>query len=173
MNKAVFLDRDETILLDKGYMHDIKDIEFLPNAIEGLKEFQKKDYKLIIVTNQSGIGRGYFKEEKYLLFRDSFHKMLEEKGVHINKEYYCKHPPEENCACRKPNTALLEKAVAENSILVEKSFFIGDKASDIEAGKRIGCKTILIKKNEDKKDTSANIKPDFVCNDLFEASLIV
>jgi D,D-heptose 1,7-bisphosphate phosphatase len=150
-NKAAFLDRDGTINVDNGYTYKIEDLEFLPGAVEGLKELQKKGYLLIIITNQSGIGRGYYTEKDYKNFMKEFYKRLEEKGVKITADYYCPHRPEDKCRCRKPMTELVEKAIKDYDIDSSKSIFIGDKKIDMETGKRCGVGQIreelcLIKK---------------------------
>jgi D,D-heptose 1,7-bisphosphate phosphatase len=137
-NKAAFLDRDGTINVDKGYTYKIEDLEFLPGAVEGLKELQKKGYLLIIITNQSGIGRRYYTEKDYKIFMKELYTRLAKQGVKITADYYCPHIPEDNCGCRKPKIELVEKAIKEYNIDPSKSIFIGDKEIDMETGRRSG-----------------------------------
>ena len=173
LNKAVFLDRDGVINIDKDYVYKIKDLEFIHKAVEGLKILQTKSYKLIIITNQSGIGRNYYSEKEYLNFRRKFNYRLNENGVKIDSEYYCKHAPVENCMCRKPGTLLIEKAIKEHNIDRKNSFFIGDKTSDIFAGEHAGLKTILVLSGKAGKDKKYKVNPDFIVKDLFDASKII
>jgi D,D-heptose 1,7-bisphosphate phosphatase len=162
-SKAVFLDRDGTINADKGYIYKIEDLKLLPNVIAGLKNIQKKGYKLIIVTNQSGIGRGYFTEKDYRRFMNHLFEKLSKKGVKITEDYFCIHSPEEMCDCRKPKTKLIDNAIKKHNINVSRSFFIGDKKTDVQTGKRSKLTTILI------SNKIKNFGQDFVCRDLKEA----
>jgi D,D-heptose 1,7-bisphosphate phosphatase len=172
-NKAVFLDRDGTINVDKNYVYKIEDLEFLPGVIEGLKRIQKTGFLLVIITNQSGIGRGYYTEAQYKKLMEELHKRLKKQGINITADYYCKHAPEENCECRKPNIKLIETAAREYDIDISKSFFIGDKTADILAGKNAGMKTILVKTGKAGKDGYYNVEPDYVAEDLSEAALMM
>jgi UDP-N-acetylmuramoyl-tripeptide--D-alanyl-D-alanine ligase len=170
MHKAVFLDRDGTINVDRDYVYDIKDLEFLPNAVRGLKRLQELGYILIIITNQSGIGRGYYSEENYKILMKEFYRRMREEGIEFAADYYCMHAPEEKCDCRKPNTLLIETAIKEHNIDIKKSYFIGDKTADILAGKRSGVKTILVLTGKAGKDGEYKASPDIVCPDLYAAS---
>lgn len=133
MKKAVFLDRDGVINEDSGYVSKISDFKFINGVFEALSGFKKLGYLLIIVTNQSGIARGFYtlddfeKLNKFML--DEFTK----NGVFIDKVYFCPHSPEENCECRKPKAGMILAGIKEFDIDVSKSILIGDKPSDIEA----------------------------------------
>ncbi|MFH2020853.1 MAG: D-glycero-beta-D-manno-heptose 1,7-bisphosphate 7-phosphatase [archaeon] len=166
MNKAVFLDRDGVINIDKDYVYKIKDLRLIPGAGNAIKKLQDRGYILIIITNQSGIGRGYYSESQYLFLKDSLHKRLARYGVKISAEYYCPHLPEKNCRCRKPGTLNIEKAIEKFDIDVKKSYFIGDKTSDILAGKNSGLKTILVKTGKAGKDSLHEVQPDFTCDSI-------
>jgi len=144
MNCAVFLDRDGTINYDYGYVHEIKKFKFLPNAINALKKLSKSRYKIIITTNQSGIGRGYFPEADFMRLSKHMVDSLKRQNARIDAIYHCPHAPEEKCACRKPKTAMLFSAKKDFNIALNKSFVIGDKLEDIEMGKKAGCRTILV-----------------------------
>ena len=167
MIKAVFLDRDGTIVEDTGYVHKVEDFRLLPNAIKGLRKLGK--FMIFIVTNQSGIGRGVYKLEDFKKFNN---RMIGELGKHkikIKKIYYCPHTPEDDCDCRKPKTKFLEEAKKEFKIDLKSSFVIGDQKADIELGKNGNCKPILVltgKGNKTKKDINA----DFVAEDLLDAA---
>ncbi len=151
-NRAVFLDRDGVINEDSGYVYKIKDFFFKDGIFEVLKKLQDLDYLLFIVTNQSGIGRGYYKEDDFLKLSAWVKKEFEKKDIKIEKIYYCPHTPENNCNCRKPKNGMFEKAIKEFDINTENSWMVGDKPSDIEAANRSGIyNTILISDTKYKK----------------------
>src|SRR3989344_4971571 len=154
--KAVFLDRDGTIVEDKeGYLYETSKLQFLPGAIEGLKLLQQAGYALIIITNQSGIARGIYAEKEYLAFRTEMNAGLKKQGVSIKAEFYCPHHPQaaiekyrKDCLCRKPKPGMLEQAIAMYHIAPEQSWTIGDKGADIQAGLAAGTKAIGIISHE-------------------------
>lgn len=167
MSRAVFLDRDGVIVEDIGYHYKIEDFKLIPNAVEGLKLL--KDFKLFIVTNQSGIGRGYYKLKDFENFNNHLLKELEKLGIKIQKTYYCPHAPNDNCECRKPKTKMLEEAKEEFGIDLKKSFEVGDRKSDFEMGERAGCKTIHVLTGNGME--SANeVVPDYFAKDLLDAA---
>ncbi len=166
MIKAVLLDRDGTINASKRNLHEAENFEFLPGAIDGMKQLYKNDFKLFVITNQPGIALNYFpledveKVHRYML--DVLHK----EGVEIEKVYCCPHHPSvADCPCRKPKPGMLEAAIAEFGIDVSKSYMIGNNLTDIEAGKAVGLKTILIF----RKDSLA----DYCCSNLTDAARII
>ncbi len=165
--KAVFLDRDGTVNVDKGYVHKIKDLEFLPNAIKGLRKLQDAGYKLIIASNQSGIGRGLYAENEYFNFRDEMHKKLRKQGISITAEYFCPHIQEDNCDCRKPGTGMLEKAANGFNLNLRECWMIGDSERDVVAGITAGCSTIHVLTGD---KANSLILPDFKAKDLLEAA---
>src|SRR3989338_6720258 len=118
--KAVFLDRDGVITEDLGYVHKIEDFNLVANAVEGLKLL--KEFKLIFITNQSGIGRGYFKFEDFLDYNNRVVEELKKHGIKIEKTYVCPHAPYENCECRKPSAKLIKDAAKDFGIDLNKSF---------------------------------------------------
>lgn len=151
MNKAVFLDRDGTINIDKGYLYKISDFEFLPGAVEGLRMLQDAGYLLIIITNQSGIGRGYYTEEDFMRLNDYMKEELKKSGVNISGVYYCPHLPDAEveryrkiCNCRKPATGLFERAVKDFDIDLSLSYAIGDKERDCSICLKSDCRGFLI-----------------------------
>ncbi len=144
MKKAVFLDRDNTLIADTtGYFHDAGNVAILPGVLEGLKNLRDAGFSLFVVTNQSGIGRGYFPESDTIAVHQKIVDILGKEGVTIEKIYYCPHAPEENCACRKPKPLLILKAAEEYGVDLAKSFFIGDHMKDMEAGRSAGTATVL------------------------------
>jgi D-glycero-D-manno-heptose 1,7-bisphosphate phosphatase len=144
MRKAVFLDRDNTLIKDDGYFHDPEKIVFLPGVAEGLRTLQSAGFALLVVANQSGIGRGYFPESDTIAVNKKMTDLLRQKGVQIEKIYYCPHAPEANCACRKPKPFLIQKAAEEFGIDLAKSFFVGDYMKDMEAGRNAGTMTVFL-----------------------------
>lgn len=155
INKAVFLDRDGTINVDKDYLYKIEDFEFLPGVVESLRSLQDAGFKLIIITNQSGIARGYYTEADYQKLNDWMLQTLESSGVHIDAVYYCPHHPNAavaryrvNCSCRKPKLGMFEQAVSDFSLDLEKCYSIGDKIRDCEICRSTPCRGFLIASNE-------------------------
>ena len=155
MRKAVFLDRDGTINVEKHYLHKIDEFEFLPGVIEGLRLLQDAGYLLVIVTNQSGIGRGFYAEEDFIQLNDWMLQKLLNKGINIDKVYYCPHLPDAevdkyriDCECRKPKLGMYMQAVKEFDIELNDSFAIGDKLRDCAICEDTGCSGYLIAENE-------------------------
>ncbi len=140
MARFIFLDRDGTVIRDTGYPHRIEDYELLPGVVEGLERLRALGFRLAIITNQSGIGRGMFPESDYHSFEAHLHRDLEAKGVPIEASLFCPHTPDADCACRKPRTELFERAVRELDADLSESWMIGDKPSDLEAGRNAGCR---------------------------------
>lgn len=155
MNKAVFLDRDGTINVDYGYVHEVDKLTFIPGSLEALKRIQEMGYYLFIVTNQSGIGRGYFSREEYAFFTSKMLTQMREKGVFIEKIYTCPHTDADNCICRKPKTSLFVQAIKEYDIDTRKSFAIGDRNRDLKICEEYPVKGILL-------DLNPNINPSII-----------
>lgn len=144
---VLFLDRDGVINVDVGYLSGPAQLEFIPGAIEAMKEAQTRGYDIIVVTNQSGVARGYYTEEDVQALHAEMSRRLEAEGVHILAYYYCPHHPEgtveaykKACDCRKPNPGMLTKAIEEWHVDVDGSFLVGDKPSDVEAAEAIGMR---------------------------------
>lgn len=138
MNKAVFLDRDGVINVDKHYVHKIEDFELKQGIIELLQYLTAQDYKLFVVTNQSGIGRGYFTEADFSKLTEHMIAVFEEQGVSFEEVYHCSCAPEEDCECRKPSPYMIRQGVEKYQIDVSRSWLIGDKESDIGAANNAG-----------------------------------
>jgi len=176
MNKAVFLDRDGTINEEVNYLSDPKDLRLLPRVAEAIRMFNKAKYKVIIITNQSAIARGFLTIEKLNKIHGKLFELMKKKGAKIDGIYYCPHHPNEKCACRKPKTGLILKASKEHNINLRASYMIGDKLIDIEAGRNAGCKTILVKTGYGKEELNKinfNTKPDFIADNLYDAAKII
>jgi len=148
--KAVFLDRDGVINKNKDdYVKNIGELEFLPNIEQSIKELNKKKFLVIIITNQSAINRRLTSLTNVKMIHEKIQKYLNHNGAHFDDLYFCPHTPNEHCFCRKPNPGLLLQAIDEHNIDSKKSWMVGDRDSDILAGKKAGCKTILITPNFD------------------------
>lgn len=139
---AVFFDRDGTLMQDADYCDDPAKVKVFEGAADALRHLRSRGLKIVIVTNQSGIGRGYMTEEDYRAVDREFESQLG-SGL-IDATYFCPHSPGDSCACRKPEPGMLLQAAKEHHIDLTKSYFVGDKDTDIECGKRAGTKTILV-----------------------------
>ena len=164
MNKAIFLDRDGTINVDKAYLSKIEDFEYIPGVIEGLRMLQDARFILIIVTNQSGIARGYYSEEDFLKLNNWMLSDLKKKGIKIAQVYYCPHHPngkiekyKMDCACRKPKLGMYEKAIEAFDIDLSLSFTIGDKIRDSVICEKTSCRGYLIS-NLEKENIVDGVK---------------
>ena len=144
MNKAIFLDRDGTINIDYGYVHDIDKFHFIDGVIEGLKILSDLGYLLIVITNQSGIGRKMFSEDEFHTLNDYMLGTLKDNGINISKVYYCPHVDSDNCNCRKPLLELFYRARDEFDIDLDNSYAIGDKERDLSICKCENVKGILL-----------------------------
>lgn len=184
MHKAIFLDRDGTINKEKHYLYKIEEFEFLPGVVKGIRVLQDCGYIIIIITNQSGIARGYYTEKEYRQLNEWMIKKLERQGVHITAEYYCPHLPDaavaryrKDCECRKPKLGLYRRAIDDYDIDLDNSYAIGDRIRDCSICEHSLCKGFLIGKNE-KKDvikrvTSGAVERVRYCEDLFKATEII
>ncbi len=149
--KAVFLDRDGTINIEKHFVHTAEEFELIPGSLEALRLLTDHRIDIYIVTNQSGIARGSYTEEEFLDFSRHMVDDFERQGVRITKVAYCPHLPEGTvekyarvCNCRKPGSALLEEIISERAYKPEETVLVGDKNSDIESGLRLGIVTYLV-----------------------------
>lgn len=147
MAKALFLDRDGVINRDKNYLYKSEDVEFVPGIFDVMAAAQLMGYKIIVVTNQSGIGRGYFSEEAFQRLTAWMSHHCLKRGVTVSKVYHCPHTPDEDCLCRKPKPGMLLQAKDEQDIDMAASWMIGDKASDLEAAKAAGVPNLVLIKN--------------------------
>ena len=148
---AVFLDRDGTLNVDKGYVHRLEDWEWIPGAIDAISAFKEAGFYVIVVTNQAGIARGYYSESEMITLHSSINTELMSYSTVIDKFYHCPHHPEfgenRHCQCRKPKPGMIEEAMRDFEIDLEHSWLIGDKETDIQAGFTAGLKSILVSEN--------------------------
>jgi D-glycero-D-manno-heptose 1,7-bisphosphate phosphatase len=161
---GIFLDRDGTVIRDTGYIGDPDLVEFMPAVLPALRQFQDEGYRLIVISNQSGIGRGVITQEQYELVARRIGDRLSEYGIYT-ATYYCPHSPADRCECRKPNPFLLLRAARDLDIDLARSYMIGDRLTDTEAGAAAGCKTILLTQSGLAERSPSGPHPDFVCPD--------
>jgi len=181
MNKAVFLDKDGTLIPDIPYNIDPEKIALSDNSIEGLRLLSAAGYKLIVISNQSGIARGYFSESQFLWVIKTLHELLEAEGIMLDGFYYCPHHPAGivakyaiDCDCRKPMPGMLLKAAEGHQLDLKQCWMIGDILNDVEAGNRAGCGSILIDNgNETEWLTGPHRQPYFTCGSINEAAICI
>ena len=159
MKKALFLDRDGVINKEHDYVHKIDAFEFIDGVFDAMKTAQEKGYLLIVITNQSGIGRGYYSEDDFFKLSEWMVEVLREKGTHIDRIYHCPHAPGEGCDCRKPETGMIERAVKDFAIDLSASWLVGDKESDIKAALKAGIPNhVLVRSGHGVDETKTAAK---------------
>jgi len=170
--KTVFLDRDGVINKEVGYLHKIQDFEFIDGVFEACLYFQSLNYQIIIVTNQSGIGRGYYDEDTFHVVNNWMLNQFKDQGVNILDVFFCPHAPEANCNCRKPKPGMFNQANDKYSIDTKKSWMIGDKEADIQAANSAGIQnTVLVKSGHDIDETNSNAK--FILGSIKQAKEVI
>jgi D-glycero-D-manno-heptose 1,7-bisphosphate phosphatase len=161
--KAIFLDRDGVINIEKNYLYKIEDFEFISGVIDAMKYLQYKGYLLFIITNQSGIRRGYYTKDDFNNLTSWMLDVLKKQNITISQVEYCPHTPDDNCTCRKPRTGMIDNILANFDIDLENSWLIGDKSSDILCAKNANIKnTIQVKSGH----TFSSSNADFVIEKL-------
>lgn len=160
MNKAIFLDRDGVVNVDRGdYTFRIEDFEFVPGIFDDCQKLIQKGYHLIVITNQAGIAKGLYTHQQVDELHHFMTRQFADKGVPLLEVYYCPHHESySRCLCRKPGSLLLEKALARFELDAASSYFIGDRERDIEAGNNAGVKGILVKENTGLQEILSLIK---------------
>ncbi len=143
-DNVIVLDRDGTIVVDRGYASDPNQLEFLPGSAEALRCLCEFGYRLVVITNQSGVGRGLMQMDDVEAMNARLHVMVKGIGAKLTKIYVCPHAPDDNCDCRKPRLALMEQAAAELNFDPRQSIVVGDKSSDVEFAHRAGARAIQI-----------------------------
>jgi len=180
MIKAIFLDRDGTINVDKDYVYKIEDFRLEKNVIPALKLFREHGFELIIVTNQSGIGLYYYTEDDFWKFNNHVIKELRKHNISILKTYFSPYHPERGIGkykkdshCRKPGPGMLEQAEKDFQIDNSKSWIIGDKWSDVKAGKNFGIKSILVMSGKAGSDEKHKTDVEYIAEDLLDAAKFI
>ncbi len=178
---AVFLDRDGTINEQMGYINHTCRFQLLPGAAQAIKKLNDADIPVVVISNQSGLARGYFPEELLAAVHEKMNTLLKDEGAHVDGIYYCPHHPEakeerfrDNCNCRKPKPGLVIQASEEMGLDPEHSFVVGDRWSDIKTAANCGAKSILVRTGYGRGDEQyigpqQRIQPNFKADDLLEA----
>lgn len=182
MKKAIFMDRDGTISDEVGYVNHLSRFKLLERTADAIKMINESEYLAVVITNQAGVARGYFKEELILRVHDKMEILLkDEADAHLDGIYYCPHHPSvgeepyrKDCNCRKPRTGMLDSAKVDLDVDLTQSFVIGDKISDVELAHKVGAKGVLVltgygRGEYEDMPTTPKIKPDHVAEDLYDA----
>jgi D-glycero-D-manno-heptose 1,7-bisphosphate phosphatase len=174
-NTAVFMDRDGTINEEVGYLSRIEELRLIPGAAQAIRLINDTGLKTVVITNQSGVARGFFTEECVRIINSSLNEMLRLEGAFIDRFYYCPHHPTAGnepyrrvCDCRKPAPGMLLQAAEDLSIDLAASYVIGDMLKDLEAGRRVGAKGILVRTGYGNNIVVTD-KPSYIARDLLDA----
>lgn len=181
---AVFLDRDGTLIEEKGYLCRAREVKLLPGAAQAIHLLRKAGFSVILVTNQSAVARGLLTEAQLAVIHDRLQQLLHQEGTGLDAIYYCPHHPESGlgyyrkfCTCRKPEPGMLLRAARMHHLSLKDSFMVGDKLTDIAAGKSAGCRTILVRTGYGEQEIAwigqKNIFPDFMVENLGEAARLI
>ncbi len=170
--KAIFLDRDGVINKEKNYLYKKEDFEFIDGVFDACKYFQKLGYQLIIITNQSGIARGYYQEEDFQKLTQWMLRKFTNQGLRILDVFFCPHGPESTCNCRKPKPGMLLEARGKYNIDMKNSWMIGDKEADVRAANAAGIEnTILVKTGHDIDEANSDAK--FILKSMHDTIQII
>jgi len=178
MNRAVFLDRDGTINEEiynpktgvPSAPRDPSQFRLLPRVGNAIKLLNDAGLKVVVITNQSGVARGYLTEEALRRVHKKLEDELSKKGASLDAIYYCPHHPDDECGCRKPKIGMLAQAAQDLNIDLKNSYMIGDKISDLKPGIKLGCKTILVLTGQGKDWKKDGEDPDYIASDLYIAA---
>lgn len=173
MQRGIFLDRDGTIIRHIPYLRDPRDVQLLSGTPDGLRTLAKAGYCLFVVSNQSGVARRYFSMMELREVNDRMYALLSRQDIYIVDARYCIHAPEENCTCRKPSPGSIIELAEMHCIALDQSWMVGDSESDVEAGRRAGCRTGLIEAGTHTGGLCKRMhlsQPDFVVPDLRAAA---
>lgn len=172
---AVFLDRDGTIIRDRGYLSGPGGVELLPSAADGLRALRASGFKLVVITNQSGVGRGYFDMAAVASIHRRLDEILASHGASVDAYFVCPHAPPDGCECRKPKPGLINEAVLQLGVSPRSSFMVGDQQTDILAGNAAGIRTVRIQGEAGPLALlpTGQVTADFVATDLVEAASVI
>ncbi len=183
MTKAIFLDRDGTLNVDVGYLHQLKDLELFPWTVDALRLLKRAGYELIIVTNQSGLAQGLIAPGFVEACHDEMRRRLQAGGADLDALYYCPHHPRGSvaglsvdCRCRKPSPGMIEDAVRDRGIDPAASWVIGDKWLDVDLGHAVGARSILVRTGwgaEQEEKRAPGQRVEAVCDNLMHAVSVI
>jgi D-glycero-D-manno-heptose 1,7-bisphosphate phosphatase len=171
---AVFLDRDGTISDDVGYLNDVSQFRMFPFAAEAIRKLNDANLPVIVVTNQSGVGRGMFSESMVHIVHEEMTQQLAAAGAHLTAIYYCPHTSDDDCQCRKPKPGMIRQAAREHGVDLVRSFVVGDRYGDVELAQANGGRGVLVQTGYGAEDLRVNgagwaRQPDFVAENLTDA----
>jgi len=172
---AVFLDRDGTIADEVGYLNHLSRFRMFPFAAAAVRRLNEAGLPVVVITNQSGVGRGYFPESLVHEVHTQMTQQLAADGARVDAVYYCPHTSADNCSCRKPKTGMLERAAREHAIDLKRSFVVGDRHGDIELARNVEARSILVRTGYGEGELAWRAakwtsQPDFVARDLVDAA---
>ncbi len=170
--KAIFLDRDGIINKEVGYLHKIKDFEFIDGVFDACFYFQSLGYKMIVVTNQSGIARDYYNEDDFHIVNNWMLEQFNNQGINILDVFFCPHGPESTCNCRKPKPGMFVQANNQHDIDMERSWMIGDKETDAQAANAAGIQNTILVKSGHTIDEK-NSKAKFILDSIEKAKTVI
>jgi D-glycero-D-manno-heptose 1,7-bisphosphate phosphatase len=170
--RFIILDRDGTIIEEREYLSQPEQVTLIPGAGAALRELQQMGFGLVVITNQSGVGRGIFDQYHLDRVHQRLKQLLEDEGVRLDGLYVCPHKPEDDCACRKPRLGLLQKAAGELGFNLANCIVIGDKDCDIEMGHAVGALTFLVRTGHGSQVENEAVA-DFVVEDLAAATAVI
>ncbi|AKL97611.1 D-glycero-alpha-D-manno-heptose-1,7-bisphosphate 7-phosphatase [Endomicrobium proavitum] len=177
LTPAVFLDRDGTVIFDRNYLSSPKQVKLYAYAADSINKLRNAGFKVIVVTNQSGVGRGMFTQKDLKKVNDKFIFLLKKSGAKIDGLYYCPHIDEDKCLCRKPNTGMVLQAAKDHGIDLKNSYTVGDSVRDYLLGNNSGGKGVLVLTGHGKKQVekvkNEKIKPLSVCKTLKHATELI
>ena len=179
-HRVVFLDRDGTICEEVGYLDAVEQMKLIPHSGKAVRLLNQRGFKVVVITNQAGVAKGYFPESVLKGLHDEMARQLREEGAHLDGIYYCPHHPTDGldpylraCGCRKPATGLLQQAAADLALDLSSAYMIGDHFSDVECGQRIGAETVLLLTGHGREALAKREHwprpPSHIAADLYEA----
>lgn len=174
LRPAVFLDRDGTICEEVGYLNHVSRFRMFPFAAAALQRLNDAGYAVIVVSNQSGVARGYFPESLVQQLHQVMVQQLHEAGAKVDAVYYCPHASSDNCSCRKPKTGMLERAASEHGLDLKRSFVVGDRHGDVQLARNAQARGILVRTGYGEGELAWHAAkwpapPDFIADDLAAA----
>jgi len=165
--RFLLIDRDGTLIAEKHYLSDPAGVEVLPGVAQAIRLFKDAGWGVVVVTNQAGVGRGYYSYEDMTRVNDRVRELLNLDGAEIDAFYACPHAPNDDCECRKPKPGMVEQAVADFQFDPANAVVVGDKACDVDLGRNVGAKTVLVRTGYGRQEeTTGDVHPDLVVNSL-------
>ena len=175
LRPAVFIDRDGTLIEEMGYLNHVSRLRVFPFAAQAVRKLNEAELPVIVVTNQSGVARGYFPETLVRDINALMERQLAAEGAHLTGVYYCPHGAGDGCECRKPKTGLIERAAEEHGLDPSRSYVVGDRQGDVELARRVRARSVMVRTGYGEGEllwhaAQWSVQPDCVAADLLEAA---